>query len=90
MVKQLICRRVWVWVGDGGFQQKKRKKQGPIMDEIEEIQNLCNMKPLRDLVQTDVLSSACVRSSHPSDCAYIYCLHFSPGMNSNLVLESGP
>ena len=34
-------------MGHGGFQQKKRKKRGLIMDEIEEIQNLCNMKPLR-------------------------------------------
>lgn len=73
MVKQIICRRVWVWVGDGGFQKKKRKKRGPIMDEIEQIQNLCNMKPLRDLVQTDVLSSAYDRSSHPS-VVHIYIL----------------
>ena len=64
-----------MWVGDGGFQKNKRKeKRGPIMDEIEQIQNLWNMKPLRDLVQTDVLSSAYDRSSHPSDCAYIYIL----------------
>ena len=46
------------------------------MDEIEQIQNVCNMKPLRDLVQTDVSSSAFDRSYRPSDCAYaVYIFH---------------
>ena len=29
MVKQIICRRVWVGMGEGGWFQKKKRKKRP-------------------------------------------------------------